>query len=277
VRGLLGTDTGGSIRQPAAFCGVVGLKPTYGRVSRQGVIAYASSLDQVGPMARTVADAALLLEVIAGHDPLDATSLDPARAAPPSAPRGRACASASRASTSGGLDPSVRAPSAPRRRPARRRRHARRRLAAPHPLRAAGLLPHRPAEASSNLARYDGVRYGHRASRRRLARQLYAQTAREGFGPEVKRRIMLGTFASASGYYDAYYRKAQQVRALIKRDFDAAFAQCDVLLTPDHADRDRRSRSARRPATPLEMYLGDVFTLACNLAGLPGHQRAVRG
>jgi aspartyl-tRNA(Asn)/glutamyl-tRNA(Gln) amidotransferase subunit A len=268
----LGTDTGGSIRQPAAFCGVVGLKPTYGRVSRWGVIAFASSLDQVGPIARTVEDAALVTEVIAGHDPRDATSI------PAPAPRLRDTLDAPvrglrvglpREYLEGEIDAEVRA-------------SVERAIAI---LREAGAetvpisLPHTkygmavyyviaPAEASSNLARYDGVRYGLRAGDRKATLlDMYRQTRAAGFGPEVKRRIMLGTFALRSGYYDAYYRKAQQVRALIKRDFDEAFATVDVILSPVTPTPAWRIGEIARP---VDMYLADVFTLACNLAGLPG-------
>lgn len=266
----LGTDTGGSIRQPAAFCGVVGLKPTYGRVSRWGVIAFASSLDQVGPLGRSVEDCAHVLEAIAGHDPRDSTSL--AQAAP------------SFADALGGevkglkiglpkeyfvdmLDGSVKAALDST-------------IAA---LRDAGVeivdvsLPHThlalaayyivaPAEASSNLSRYDGVRYGHRAEANDLL-ELYMKSRGAGFGPEVKRRIMLGTYALRSGYYDAFYKKAQQVRALIKRDFDEAFRTVDAILTPTTPTT---AFALGAKATPVDMYLADIFTLACNLAGLPG-------
>ena len=267
----LGTDTGGSIRQPAAFCGVVGLKPTYGRVSRWGAIAFASSLDQIGPMTGTVADAALALDVIAGVDPDDETSLD---VTPP------ACAAAlgqgvegltiglPREYFEGELDPEIVAAI----------------RATADALASAGAtlvdvsLPHTkyalptyylvaPAEASSNLARYDGVRFGHRAAGARELADAYARSRAEGFGPEVKRRIMLGTYALRAGYYDAYYRKAQQVRALVKRDFDRAFEACDVLLTPTTPTA---AFTLGEKATPIAMYLADVFTLACNLAGIPG-------
>ncbi len=266
----LGTDTGGSIRQPAAFCGVVGLKPTYGRVSRWGVIAYASSLDQVGPITRTVEDAALVLQVIAGHDPRDATSLPDAVPDFTSA-LGTGAAGLRigipREYFGDGIDPDVRAALA----------------ATQTALTAAGAtlvalsLPHThlalpayylvaPAEAASNLARYDGVRFGRRTDGRDLL-DMYRRTRGAGFGPEVKRRIMLGTHALRAGYYDAYYKRAQQVRALIQQDFVAAFAQCDVVLTPT-------TPTAAFPfgakTTPLDMYLADVFTLSCNLAGLPG-------
>jgi len=266
----LGTDTGGSIRQPAALCGVVGLKPTYGRVSRYGVVAFASSLDQVGPLARTVEDAAVMLEVIAGVDPLDATSID----AP--VPRFRDAVGRGAAGLRVGipteylpaeLDPQVRAGVE----------------RAADALRAAGAevreisLPHTrlalstyyliaPAEAASNLARYDGVRYGARAEGKTLL-EMYANTRGAGFGPEVKRRIMLGTYALRTGYYDAYYKKAQQVRALITRDFERAFADVDVVLTPTTP---APAFALGATTTPIEMYLADVFTLSCNLAGLPG-------
>ena len=266
----LGTDTGGSIRQPASFCGVVGIKPTYGRVSRYGIVAYASSLDQVGPLAHSVADAALVLQAIAGHDARDSTSL------PSAAPDFSAGIAAGVAGLkiglpkeyfAGEIDADVRTALA----------------AAVAALKDKGAeivdvsLPHTelalpayyivaPAEASSNLARYDGIRYGKRADATDLL-SLYSRTRGERFGPEVKRRIMLGTYALRSGYYDAFYKKAQQIRTLIKRDFDEAFEKCDVLLTPTTPTA---AYELGAKATPLEMYLGDIFTLACNLAGLPG-------
>ncbi|MGE0868655.1 MAG: Asp-tRNA(Asn)/Glu-tRNA(Gln) amidotransferase subunit GatA [Kofleriaceae bacterium] len=266
----LGTDTGGSIRQPAAFCGVVGLKPTYGRVSRWGVIAFASSLDQVGPIARSVLDAAAVLEAIAGHDPRDSTSLD----AP--VPRFRDAirddvaglkVGLPRQYFEGKIDPEVRA-AIDRAASVLRERGAKTvEVSLPHTqlaLPAYYLVA--PAEASSNLARYDGIRYGTRADAGDLL-ELYRRTRGAGFGPEVKRRIMIGTYALRSGYYDAYYKKAQQVRSLIKRDFDQAFASVDVLLTPTTPTAAFRFGAK---ATPVDMYLGDIFTLACNLAGLPG-------
>ena len=266
----LGTDTGGSIRQPAAFCGVVGIKPTYGRVSRWGVIAYASSLDQVGPLARTVEDAALMLQIIAGHDPRDATSLD---TEVPDFSIGTPDVKGMKIGMpkeyfAGELEKSVRVA-------------LQRAITA---LRDQGAklidvsLPHThlalpayyivaPAEASSNLARFDGVRFGLRASDATDLLSLYMKTRGAGFGPEVKRRIMLGTYALRSGYYDAFYKKAQQLRAMIKRDFDEAFTKCDVLLTPTTPTTAFRFGAK---ATPLEMYQADVFTLSCNLAGIPG-------
>ena len=266
----LGTDTGGSIRQPAAFCGVVGLKPTYGRVSRWGVVAFASSLDQVGPLARGVEDAALLLEVIAGFDAKDSTSLD----AP--VPRytealvgdvrglriGRP-----REYFEAAIDDDVRAGLDNTARMLTERGAELVDITLPHThLALAVYYIVAPAEASSNLARYDGIRYGNAAPARDLL-ELYMKSRGAGFGPEVKRRIMLGTYALRSGYYDAYYKKAQQVRTLIKGDFDSAFHQVDVILTPTTPTPAFRFGAK---ATPLDMYLADVFTLSCNLAGLPG-------
>ncbi|MCB9559579.1 MAG: Asp-tRNA(Asn)/Glu-tRNA(Gln) amidotransferase subunit GatA [Kofleriaceae bacterium] len=268
----LGTDTGGSIRQPASFCGVVGLKPTYGRVSRYGAIAYASSLDQIGPMARTVEDVALLTEIIAGVDPHDATSIDapaPAlRAALDGGARGLRVGLPEEYFAAG-VDPEVAAA-------------VERALAI---LRDAGAetvpvsLPHTryalaayyviaPAEASSNLSRYDGVRFGRRGGDRQASLlDMYRHSRGDGFGAEVKRRIMLGTFALRSGYYDAYYKKAQQVRALIARDFTRAFDDVDVLAAPVAPTAAWRLGAM---AHPIDEYRADVLTLACNLAGLPG-------
>jgi aspartyl-tRNA(Asn)/glutamyl-tRNA(Gln) amidotransferase subunit A len=265
----LGTDTGGSIRQPAAFCGVVGVKPTYGRVSRWGVVAFASSLDQVGPLTRTVADAALVLQVIAGFDARDSTSLDAPVPAFTEALTGevRGLRVGLPQEYFESMDDEV--------------REGIRRAAQALIERGAEMvdlsLPHTglalpayyivaPAEASSNLARFDGVRYGARVEADDLA-EMYARTRGAGFGLEVKRRIMLGTYALRSGYYDAYYKKAQQVRMLIKRDFDRAFRYCDLLLTPTTPTP---AFAFGAMATPYDMYLADVFTLSCNLAGLPG-------
>ncbi|ADU50425.1 aspartyl/glutamyl-tRNA(Asn/Gln) amidotransferase subunit A [Thermaerobacter marianensis DSM 12885] len=265
----LGSDTGGSIRQPAAFCGVVGLKPTYGRVSRYGLIAFASSLDQIGPLTRDVTDAALLMEAIAGHDPADATS------APVPVPSWRDALTGEVAGVRIGLprefygeavEPEV----------AGAVRAAVERLvadgavadetslpSAEHALPAYYLIA--TAEASSNLARYDGVRYGYRADAGNLA-DMYLET-RKNFGPEVKRRILLGTFALREGYYDAYYRKALQVRRLIKDDFDRLFATFDVLITPTSPVV--AFPLGARTADPLAMYAADICTLPVNLAGLP--------
>jgi aspartyl-tRNA(Asn)/glutamyl-tRNA(Gln) amidotransferase subunit A len=267
----LGTDTGGSIRQPAAFCGVVGIKPTYGRVSRWGVIAYASSLDQVGPLARSVEDAALVLEVISGFDPRDSTSLDEPVPAYSQLLTGEV--RGLRVGLPGeyfgdGIDADVRAALDNTIASLRERGAVIVDISLPHThLALTAYYIVAPAEASSNLARYDGIRFGKAASQPKDLLDLYMRTRGEGFGPEVKRRIMLGTYALRSGYYDAYYKKAQQVRALIKRDFDEAFGQVDVILTPT-------TPTAAFPfgakANPLDMYLADVFTLSCNLAGLPG-------
>jgi aspartyl-tRNA(Asn)/glutamyl-tRNA(Gln) amidotransferase subunit A len=268
----LGTDTGGSIRQPAALSGVVGIKPTYGRVSRHGVIAFASSLDQVGPLARTVGDCALALEVLAGHDPHDATSIDA-----PVPPYARACDVARldglrvgvpEALFADGLDPHVGA--SVRAAIAELERLGARAVAVELPNAQYSLAAYyliAPAEASSNLARYDGMRYGLRVPAPELA-ATYKRTRARGFGAEVKRRIMLGTYALRAGYYDAYYVRAQKVRALIKRDFDRAFTTCDVIATPTSPTA--AFRLGERSADPLAMYLADVYTIACNLAGLPG-------
>lgn len=271
VHGTLGTDTGGSIRLPAAFCGVVGVKPTYGRVSRYGVIAFASSLDQVGPLARTVEDAALLLGRIAGHDPRDMTSsarpVDDYLATLEDGARGLRVG-VPREWFQGGVDAGV-------------ERAVRAALATYEKLGARLVeisLPHTkygigayyliaPAEASSNLARYDGVRFGLRADARGL-REMYAETRERGFGAEPKRRIMLGTYALSAGYYDAYYLRAQKVRTLIRRDFDEAFRTCDVVAGP--VAPTVAFELGERTADPLQMYLADVFTITCNLAALPG-------
>ena len=269
----LGTDTGGSIRQPAAFCGIVGMKPTYGRVSRWGVIAFASSLDQVGPLTRTVKDAALLLQVISGHDPRDSTSLD--TRVPAFVDHATGDVKGMKIglpkeyfeSGSGSIDADVRA--ALDKTIAALKDKGAVFSEVSLPLTKLALPAYyivAPAEASSNLARYDGIRYGKREDATDLL-DLYRKTRGAGFGPEVKRRIMLGTYALRSGYYDAYYKKAQQIRALIKRDFDDAFTKVDVMLTPTTPTSAFRFNAK---ATPIDMYLGDIFTLACNLAGLPG-------
>ncbi len=270
--GTLGTDTGGSIRQPAAHCGVVGLKPTYGRVSRYGVIAYASSLDQVGPLAHDVEDCAILLQAVAGHDPLDSTSVE----TPVPDYRSALCREAKglkiglpREYFIEGLDPEVKAA-------------VEQAIAT---FRALGAevseisLPHTEyavacyylvatAEASSNLARYDGVRFGLRRDRGQGLLDMYMQSRAAGFGAEVKRRIMLGTYALSSGYYDAYYLKAQKVRTLIRQDFLEAFAKVDVILTP--VAPTPAFRLGEKTADPLQMYLSDIFTIPVNLAGTCG-------
>jgi len=267
----LGSDTGGSVRQPAALCGVLGLKPTYGRVSRYGLVAFASSLDQIGPIARDVEDVAALLGVIAGHDPCDATSA--AAEVPDYVALSQRGAKGLRVGVapecfSEGVDPEV-------------ARGLRRALAA---LRQAGALeveihlPHTSyaiatyylictAEASSNLARYDGVRYGYRAPGPNDLGTMMARTRSAGFGREVKRRIMLGTYALSAGYYDAYYKKAQQVRSLIRRDFQNAFESCDLVLMPTTPTP--AFKVGEKSEDPLQMYLSDIFTVTANLAGLP--------
>jgi aspartyl-tRNA(Asn)/glutamyl-tRNA(Gln) amidotransferase subunit A len=272
VPAALGSDTGGSVRQPAAHCGVVGLKPTYGRVSRYGLVAYASSLDQVGVLARTVRDAAMLLGVIAGHDPRDATSLpepvpDYGAALGPGDLRGLKLG-LPREYRIPGLHPEVRAAVD----------------AAVNQLQALGAepvevsLPHTPyalaayyiiapAEASANLARFDGVRYGLRVAGADPT-EMYQRTRGAGFGPEVKRRILLGTYVLSRGYYDAYYLRAQKVRTLIRRDFLRAFEQVDALVTPTTPGP--AFKLGEKVSDPLQMYLEDIFTLSCNLAGLCG-------
>jgi aspartyl-tRNA(Asn)/glutamyl-tRNA(Gln) amidotransferase subunit A len=268
----LGTDTGGSIRQPAALCGVTGLKPTYGRVSRFGLVAFASSLDQIGPFGRTAEDCAALLNGIAGHDRRDSTS------APLDAPD--FLATSDPAKLKGmrlglprefmdGLAPAI----------------AKHVQAAAKTFEALGAtvvevsLPHlqyalptyyiiAPAEASSNLARYDGTRYGYRAVQADDVLTMFKKTRHDGFGPEVKRRIIIGTYALSAGYYDAYYLKAQKARTLIKRDFEKAFEACDAIIGP--ATPSTAFKIGEKADDPLEMYLADIYTVAVNLAGLPG-------
>ncbi len=265
----LGTDTGGSIRQPAAHCGCVGLKPTYGRVSRYGVIAYASSLDQVGPITRDVRDAAILLGAISGHDPLDSTSVnrpvpDYTRTLVPDI-KGMKIGLPKEYFISG-LDPDV-------------QRAMDQAIETCRGLGAEFIdisLPHTDyavacyyliatAEASSNLARYDGVRFGHRSGDPKGLLDMYCKSRAEGFGTEVKRRIMLGTYALSSGYYDAYYLKAQKVRTLIMQDFLKAFEKVDVILTP--VTPTPAFRIGEKTNDPLQMYLSDIFTIPTNLAG----------
>jgi aspartyl-tRNA(Asn)/glutamyl-tRNA(Gln) amidotransferase subunit A len=266
----LGSDTGGSIRQPAALCGVIGLKPTYGRVSRYGLVAFASSLDQIGPFARSARDAALLLKVIAGHDPMDATTatfdVPDFTAALTGDARGLRIG-VPRHLLEHGVDPDVAA-------------GFERGLAE---LTAAGAttvdvqLPYAamgipvyylvaPAEASSNLARFDGVRYGARVAGPSV-REMYERTRGDGFGAEVKRRIMIGTYVLSAGYYDAYYLKAQQIRTLIRRDYDEAFAHVDLVAVPTSPTP--AFRLGERTGDPMQMYLSDVFTVGAPLAGLP--------
>jgi aspartyl-tRNA(Asn)/glutamyl-tRNA(Gln) amidotransferase subunit A len=271
-----GTDTGGSIRQPAAFTGIVGIKPTYGRVSRWGIVAFASSLDQAGPMTKTVRDAAIMLGAMAGHDPKDSTSAEMA------VPDFEAALTGDIRGKKIGIPREYRMDGMPAEIEALWKRGA-------EMMRDAGAeivdisLPHTkyalptyyvvaPAEASSNLARYDGVRYGHRA---KLAQgdgitEMYEKTRAEGFGAEVQRRVMIGTYVLSAGFYDAYYNRARKVRALIKRDFETVFSTgVDAILTPTTPSA-AFGLGEMAQATPVEMYLNDVFTVTVNLAGLPG-------
>jgi aspartyl-tRNA(Asn)/glutamyl-tRNA(Gln) amidotransferase subunit A len=272
VPAALGTDTGGSIRQPAAFCGVPGMKPTYGRVSRYGLVAFASSLDQVGPFGQTVEDVARVLQVISGQDPRDSTSA--AEPVPDFLSALGQGASGLRVGVPreyfrGGLDPEVETSVQSGLDTARRLGARLEEISLPHTEYA---IPTyyiiATAEASSNLARFDGVRYGHRAEGAQQLGQLYVRTRTEGFGPEVKRRIMLGTYVLSAGYYDAYYLKGQKVRTLIRRDFDRAFERVDVIVTPTTPTP--AFRFGEKVDDPLAMYLSDIFTVTINLAGLPG-------
>jgi aspartyl-tRNA(Asn)/glutamyl-tRNA(Gln) amidotransferase subunit A len=268
----LGSDTGGSIRQPAAFCGVVGLMPTYGRVSRYGLIAFASSLDHVGPLTKTVRDAATVLQVIAGRDPMDSTSADvpvPNYIAQLDRPVRGIRIGVAKEYFGEGLDDEVRQSVE----------------AAMDKLKGLGCelvpisLPHTPyaipayyliatAEASSNLARYDGVRYSLRARGVKTLAEMYRRSRDDGFGAEVKRRIMLGTYALSAGYYDAYYLKAQRVRTLLTRDFDEAFRSVDAIVTPTSPTA--AFRLGEKSNDPLAMYLADIYTVTADLAGIPG-------
>jgi len=268
----LGSDTGGSIRQPASFCGVVGLKPTYGRVSRYGLIAFASSLDHIGPLTRTVKDAAMVLQAIAGHDPMDSTSADlavPDYVAELDKPVRGLKLGVAKEYFGEGLDAEVRQAVE----------------SAIDKLKGLGCeivpvsLPHTAyaipayyliatAEASSNLERYDGVRYSHRSQGAKTLAEMYRRSRDEGFGTEVKRRIMLGTYALSAGYYDAYYLKAQKVRTLLARDFGEAFRQVDAIVTPTSPTA--AFKLGEKSADPLAMYLADIYTVTANLAGIPG-------
>jgi aspartyl-tRNA(Asn)/glutamyl-tRNA(Gln) amidotransferase subunit A len=271
----LGSDTGGSIRQPASFCGVVGMKPTYGLVSRYGLVAFASSLDQIGPFGQTVEDAAILLQAIAGYDPNDATSLkveipDYVKSLKPDLqPRGRLRIGVIKETFGEGLDPIV-------------EEVVTKAIAQLQSLGAEihviscprfryGLPTYyiiAPSEASANLARYDGVKYGLRTPDADNLLSMYTKTRAAGFGKEVKRRIMLGTYTLSAGYYDAYYLKAQKVRTLIKQDFEAAFEKVDVLVCPTAPTT--AFKAGEKTEDPLSMYLGDLMTIPVNLAGLPG-------
>lgn len=266
----LGTDTGGSIRQPAAFCGVVGVKPTYGRVSRYGVIAFASSMDQVGPMAKDVRDCALLLEAISGPDPADSTSVNcpvPSYSKSLTGEIAGLRLGIPKEYFTAGLQPAVDQAVMSAIRQLENRGAIVEEISLPHTEYAVAVYYIiAPAEASSNLARYDGMRYGQRAVGRDLI-ETYMLTRAQGLGPEVKRRIMLGTYALSAGYYDAYYLKAQKVRTLINRDFDAAFEHCDAIITPTSPTT--AFKISEKIHNPLQMYLSDICTIPINLAGLP--------
>ncbi len=268
----LGTDTGGSIRQPASHCGCVGLKPTYGRVSRYGVISYASSLDQVGPMTRDVTDAALLLGVIAGYDPKDSTSVDcpvPDYSASLKNDLKGMKIGLPKEYFIDGLDPDVQKAMGQAIQTYRSLGAEFVEVSLPHTNYAvATYYLIATAEASSNLARYEGVRFGHRAEPSSGLLDMMMQSRSEGFGAEVKRRIMLGTYALSSGYYDAYYLKAQKVRTLIQMDFIEAFKKVDILLTP--VAPTPAFRIGEKTSDPLQMYLSDIFTIPVNLAGICG-------
>lgn len=268
----LGTDTGGSIRQPAMFCGCVGLKPSYGRVSRYGVTAFASSLDQVGPMTKSVEDAAILLQTLAGRDEMDGTTPDievPDYTASLNAGMKGLKIRLPKEYFIDGIDPEVRSGVERAIAICESLGAEIREVSLPNTQYAASVYYIiAPAEASANLARFDGVRYGHRSGDIDGVFNLYARSRAEGFGPEVKRRIILGTYVLSSGYYDAYYGRAQKVRTLIRRDFEAAFSNCDVLLTP--VAPTPAYKIGESIGDPLKMYLGDVFTIPASLAGLPG-------
>jgi aspartyl-tRNA(Asn)/glutamyl-tRNA(Gln) amidotransferase subunit A len=267
-----GSDTGGSIRQPAALCGIVGLKPTYGLVSRYGLIAFASSLDQIGPFARTVEDAAIALGAVAGHDPLDSTSVAreiPDYRAELGKRRGPWKLGIPKEYFGAGLDPEVEAAVQAAIGHYRKLGCEIREISLPHTKYAVGAYYIiATAECSSNLSRYDGVRYGHRAEDPKDLVDLYFRSRAEGFGAEVKRRIILGTYVLSSGYYDAYYLRAQKVRTLIRRDFLEAYQEVDAILTPTSPTP--AFKRGEKAADPLAMYLSDTYTIGVNLAGLPG-------
>ncbi len=268
----LGSDTGGSIRQPAALCGIVGMKPTYGLVSRYGLIAYASSLDQIGPFTRTVEDAAIMLGTIAGHDPLDSTSFKteiPDYRAALKQRKGPWKLGVAKEYFGEGLDPEV-AASVQRAIDYYRQQGCEiKEVSLPHTKYAvATYYIIATAECSSNLARFDGIRYGHRSAKATDAIDIYSLSRAEGFGPEVKRRIILGTYVLSSGYYDAYYLRAQKVRALIRQDFLNAYKDVDAILTPTSPTP--AFKKGEKASDPLSMYLSDIYTIGVNLAGLPG-------
>ncbi len=270
--GTLGTDTGGSIRQPASFCGVVGVLPTYGRVSRYGLIAFASSLDRIGPLAHTVEDAAVLLKVIAGHDPLDATSSElpvPDYVAESRKPVDGLRVGVPAEYFGEGLDPEVRSAVEKAVDALRQQGAMVQPVSLPHTRYAVPTYyVLATAEASSNLERFDGVRYGYRAPGANTLGAMYRQSRECGFGAEVKRRILLGTYVLSAGYYDAYYRKGQKVRRLLAEDFQRAFTQVDVLVTPTAPTP--AFRIGEKTDDPVSMYLADIYTVTANLAGICG-------
>jgi len=270
----LGSDTGGSIRQPAGFCGVVGLKPTYGRVSRFGLVAYGSSLDQIGPLTQTVADAALMMNVIAGHDPADSTSVDEA-AAPTCDYLAKLDEPVEKLRIAivpecmTGADESVRKALSDAIEVYKKLGAEIVEVSMSHlDYATAAYYVIATAEASSNLARYDGVHYGHRTEKPQDYVEVYSKSRAEAFGQEVKRRIMLGTYALSSGYYDAYYLKALKVRNLIRSDFTGAFEKCDCIVMP--VAPTTAFKIGEKTDDPLQMYLSDIYTISANLAGIPG-------
>ncbi len=270
--GALGTDTGGSVRQPAAFCGVVGLKPSYGRVSRFGVTAFASSLDQVGPLTRSVRDSALLMNALAGHDPQDSTSSNEPVAdfvGKLGQPIKGMRIGLPREYISEGIDAGVKAAMETATKQLQSLGANIIELSLPHTEQAVAVYyVLATAEASANLARFDGVRYGHRSANAQGILDQYVKTRAEGFGSEVKRRIILGTYVLSGGYYEAYYDRAQKVRQLIRRDFTNAFKDVDVLMSPTTPTA--AFQFGEREQNPLQMYLADIFTIAANLAGICG-------
>ncbi|NJM71816.1 MAG: Asp-tRNA(Asn)/Glu-tRNA(Gln) amidotransferase subunit GatA [Scytonema sp. RU_4_4] len=270
----LGSDTGGSIRQPASFCGVVGMKPTYGLVSRYGLVAFASSLDQIGPFARTVEDAAILLKAIAGYDPKDSTSLkveipDYTANLKPELPKGKLKIGVIKETFGEGLDSQVEEALNKAIKQLKELGAEIQEISCPrfrYGLPSYYIIA--PSEASANLARYDGVKYGYRAPDADNLISMYARTRATGFGAEVKRRIMIGTYTLSAGYYDAYYLKAQKIRTLIKEDFEKAFEKVDVLVCPTAPTT--AFKAGEKTSDPLSMYLIDLMTIPVNLAGLPG-------
>lgn len=268
----LGTDTGGSVRQPASYCGVVGLKPTYGRVSRFGLIAFASSLDQIGPVTKDVKDAAILLNAISGFDSRDSTSVNkevPDYTKSLTKDAGGLTIGIPKEYFVDGLDPEVEKAVRGGIHEIEKQGAIIKEISLPHTKYAVAVYYLiATAEAGSNLARYDGVKYGYRSNKETTLKAMYEISRSEGFGTEVKRRIMLGTYALSAGYYEAYYKKASQVRTLIRRDFENAFNSCDLIVTPTAPSP--AFRVGEKLEDPLSMYLDDIFTVPTNLAGLPG-------